>query len=121
MNPAAEIARLRAAIEERDETIRQLKAMVADEAIVIPAGWRLTRTEARIFRLLARRETAQLDLLLDALWGDNLDIDDPERTLRVHVSRLRRKLRTTGLDVRSDRGLGYSLTGRHKLKELCLC
>lgn len=119
MNPAAEVARLRAMVEERDETIRQLKAMITDEAIVVPAGWGLTRTEVRLFRILARRETASLDLLLGAMWGDDLKIEDPEGTLRVHVSRLRRKLRTTGFDVRSARGLGYSLTGRQKLKELC--
>jgi len=49
------------------------------------------------------------EALLDRVWGRDIHVDD--RTVDVHVGRLRKALRSTGHDdpIRTVRGAGYSL------------
>ena len=48
------------------------------------------------------------DALLDAVWGR--DVHGGDRTVDVHIGRLRKALRTAGADpIRTVRGAGYSL------------
>ena len=73
---------------------------------------------------LPRRELALLEALLKArgsvvskgdlighLYGTGADIE--ETAVEAHVSRLRKKLIPAGIDIRSQRGLGYALQERH--------
>jgi two-component system phosphate regulon response regulator PhoB len=46
--------------------------------------------------------------LLDRVWGDHVFIE--ERTVDVHVKRLREALGTAGAMVETVRGVGYRLT-----------
>ncbi len=48
--------------------------------------------------------------LLDKVWGDHVFIE--ERTVDVHVKRLREALGTAGAMVETVRGAGYRLTGQ---------
>ena len=48
--------------------------------------------------------------LLDQVWGDQVFIE--ERTVDVHVKRLRESLRAAGAMVETVRGAGYRLTGQ---------
>jgi len=48
--------------------------------------------------------------LLDKVWGDHVFIE--ERTVDVHVKRLREALGVAGLMVETVRGTGYRLTGQ---------
>jgi len=50
--------------------------------------------------------------LLDSVWGDHVFIE--ERTVDVHVLRLRKALSTVGAQalVQTVRGLGYRLSAR---------
>lgn len=48
--------------------------------------------------------------LLDKVWGDHVFIE--ERTVDVHVKRLREALGPAGIMVETVRGAGYRLTGR---------
>jgi two-component system, OmpR family, phosphate regulon response regulator PhoB len=48
--------------------------------------------------------------LLDKVWGDHVFIE--ERTVDVHVKRLRESLGTAGAMVETVRGAGYRLTGQ---------
>jgi two-component system phosphate regulon response regulator PhoB len=47
--------------------------------------------------------------LLDKVWGDHVFIE--ERTVDVHVKRLREALGSAGVMVETVRGAGYRLTG----------
>jgi two-component system phosphate regulon response regulator PhoB len=47
--------------------------------------------------------------LLDRVWGDHVFIE--ERTVDVHVKRLREALGDAGSMVETVRGVGYRMTG----------
>ena len=48
--------------------------------------------------------------LLDQVWGDEVFIE--ERTVDVHIKRLRESLGAAGAMVETVRGVGYRLTGQ---------
>jgi two-component system phosphate regulon response regulator PhoB len=48
--------------------------------------------------------------LLDRIWGDHVFIE--ERTVDVHVKRLRESLGTAGAMIETVRGAGYRLTAQ---------
>jgi two-component system, OmpR family, phosphate regulon response regulator PhoB len=56
--------------------------------------------------------------LLDKVWGDHVFIE--ERTVDVHVKRLREALGTAGLMVETVRGVGYRLTTQVALPSAAL-
>lgn len=71
------------------------------------ASWiALSPIEHRLAQVLAERfgEVVNSDLLANAAWPD-----EPinEGALRVHLTRLRRRLRSLGLEVQNVRGRGY--------------
>ena len=53
--------------------------------------------------------------LLDRVWGDHVFIE--ERTVDVHVKRLRESLGAAAAMVETVRGAGYRLTGRPALPQ----
>jgi len=53
--------------------------------------------------------------LLDKVWGDHVFIE--ERTVDVHVKRLREALGAAGMLVETVRGAGYRLTARPHLAQ----
>lgn len=58
--------------------------------------------------LLARRgRLTPKATLLDHLYGVGADVE--ESAVEVHISRLRKRLRTHGIEIRTARGLGYML------------
>ena len=66
----------------------------------------LSPIELRLARVLVERfgEVVTSDVLADAAWpGEGLN----EGALRVHLTRLRRRLRPLGLEVQNVRGRGY--------------
>ena len=69
-------------------------------------------TEFRLLELLMRNPNRAFDRsqLLDRVWGRNVYVE--ERTVDVHVLRLRKALNPYGLDkaVQTVRGVGYRLT-----------
>jgi hypothetical protein len=66
----------------------------------------LSPIEHRLARVLAERfgEVVEGDLLARAAWPEN---GANEGALRVHLTRLRRRLRALSLDVQNVRGRGY--------------
>jgi two-component system phosphate regulon response regulator PhoB len=53
--------------------------------------------------------------LLDKVWGDHVFIE--ERTVDVHVKRLRESLGGAGAMVETVRGAGYRISGQARLTE----
>ena len=106
--------------------LRRASPMAADEAIAIgglrldPVTFRVTAgvdpvslspTEFRLLHYLMTQPDRVLSRarLLDAVWGDHVFIE--ERTVDVHIRRLRLALQPTGHDrlVETVRGGGYRM------------
>ena len=70
-------------------------------------------TEFRLLELLMRHPNRAFDRgqLLDRVWGRSVYVE--ERTVDVHILRLRKTLQPYGLDrlIQTVRGVGYRLTG----------
>ena len=70
---------------------------------------RFTRTELRLLHVLLRKpgRVYTREQLLDRIWGGNVYVE--ERTIDVHIRRLRKALEPTGKDalVQTVRGAGY--------------
>lgn len=70
----------------------------------------LTAHEFRIFQLLARTPNKVFKRveILDRVWTDSVSVTD--RTVDVHISNLRRKLRGTRVSIETVIGTGYRLS-----------
>jgi two-component system phosphate regulon response regulator PhoB len=114
------LARIRAALRRRapepaDETlaIGDLRLDAATHRVT----WRgnalkLGPTEFKLLHFLMRHpeRVHSRSQLLDKVWGDHVFIE--ERTVDVHVKRLREALGTAGPLVETVRGAGYRLTAQ---------
>ncbi len=69
----------------------------------------LTPTEFRILEILAENKgkVFNRERLLEKLWGDEKVVVD--RTIDVHIKRLRKKLGETGKLIKTIRGIGYKV------------
>lgn len=69
----------------------------------------LPRREVSVMEILmsAQGRTVSKNDLIDHLYGTGADIE--EGAIEVHISRLRKRLRPYGLEIRVARGLGYAL------------
>ncbi len=67
------------------------------------------RREVTLFETLlaARGRIVSKQSLLDDLYGTGSDVDEP--VVEVYVSRLRKRLKSFGLEIKVQRGLGYFL------------
>lgn len=103
------VARLREENEVLRERVRQLEEAVAPPNIDIPVEWRLTLTEARVYRHLASRAEVTKQSLMMALYSDRAE-DEPDITiLNVFIHHLRKKLKPFGIEIRNIRGSGFAI------------
>lgn len=110
-------AALRRAYSYRDQTlnIQQYKDLIYDiERLKVICGEKeieLTPNEGKILTVLMRNgsKVVSRTRLIRALWDDESFVDD--NTLTVNVNRLRRKLKTIGLEgyIKTNKGEGYRL------------
>ena len=110
-------AALRRAYSYSDQTlnIQQYKEMIFDvERLRVICGEQaieLTPNEGKILAMLIRNQgkIVSRTRLMRALWDDESFVDD--NTLTVNVNRLRRKLKTIGLEgyIETTKGEGYKL------------
>ncbi|WP_428101708.1 phosphate regulon transcriptional regulator PhoB [Candidatus Rariloculus sp.] len=115
------LARIRAALRRgtvsADEvvTVGQLKLNSASLQVtvgeeIIP----LSRTEYRLLEFFMRHpgRVYSRSQLLDSVWGGNVYVE--ERTVDVHIRRLRKALTPSGYDklIRTSRGAGYCFSPR---------
>lgn len=70
----------------------------------------LTKTEFGLLYILANRpqKTFTREELLDKVWGDDVFVES--RTVDVHITRLRKKIKGSDISIVSRSGYGYSLT-----------
>lgn len=69
----------------------------------------LPRREIALFEalLMAQNRTVSKQTLLDKVYGTGADVDD--QVVEVYISRLRRRLKPFGIEIKMQRGLGYSM------------
>ncbi len=69
----------------------------------------LTKTEFGLLYILANRpqKTFSREELLDKVWGDDVFVES--RTVDVHITRLRKKIKDSDVSIVSRSGYGYSL------------
>lgn len=99
----------RVEIEMLRERVRQLLDALAPAEFVPPIEWGLKATEIRIFCHLKTRPLATKESVFAAAYGHWLDEPPAINTIESHISKMRRKLRRHGLDVRGERFVGYRL------------
>jgi two-component system, OmpR family, phosphate regulon response regulator PhoB len=112
------LARIRAVL--RRHAIEQVSDTAAVGDLVLDAGthrvsWRgqplkLGPTEFKLLHYLLKHpeRVHSRSQLLDKVWGDHVFIE--ERTVDVHVKRLREALGAAGAMIQTVRGAGYRLT-----------
>lgn len=98
-------------IDELETEVERLRqARTEDCRLSAPMAWHLTPKENIVAAKLATREMATIDALC-------LEADCAEDTLRVLVSRMRKKLSPAGYTIRNVRGRGYVVNDRARLKK----
>lgn len=119
-SPAELLARIRAVLRRRAPE-QAGEPLVVGALHLEPATHRVSRageplklgpTEFRLLRyLMSRAERVHSRAqLLDSVWGDHVYIE--ERTVDVHIKRLREALGDAGAMVQTVRGSGYRLTAQ---------
>jgi DNA-binding response OmpR family regulator len=117
-NPRALMARVKAILRRTEVTVRggrpiEVGSLRIDprrrEATVADRRLDLRAREFDLLAALARDPGAVLtrDGLLEDVWGS--DFPGETRTVDVHVSEVRKKLRPDGPEIETVRGLGYRL------------
>jgi two-component system phosphate regulon response regulator PhoB len=114
------LARIRAVLRRRAPEIVNDTAQVAD-LVLDAATYRVTHagrelkvgpTEFKLLNYLMKHpeRVHTRGALLDRIWGDHVFIE--ERTVDVHIKRLRESLGEAGAMVETVRGAGYRLTAQ---------
>ena len=99
-------------VEELEETVRQLKADLYGDGWRPPYELGLTAAEETILRTLYRHErTVSYEMLYAATRGikknSNADVDGD--VIKVHLSKIRTKLRPYKIQIGTNWGRGYYL------------
>lgn len=107
-------AKLRGEVEERDETIRQLRAEVAGPSALPEWLPYLTGREKDFLRVLAGRDGLMTKgAIYGAVYGQS--DDGPEiKIVDVIICKLRRKLVDHGIFIETVWGQGYKLDSRSR-------
>jgi DNA-binding response OmpR family regulator len=74
--------------------------------------YNLTKKEGELIELLINRpeQIFTRDKIIDRLWG--LDADVLENNIEIYIHHLRKKLKNTKVEIKTVRGIGYSLGER---------
>ena len=93
-----------------EQHIAQLRFDAGARMILGPDGpLTVPRREVALFETLldAKGRTVSKQALLDHLYGTGSDVDEP--VVEVYVSRLRKRVKPFGVEIKVQRGLGYAL------------
>lgn len=102
-----EITRLRGELEEANETIIQLRALLAPPEMAFPAHWKLTPKESDLLRVLMATPEITKEHLITALYDQDPDVEI--KVIDVLVCKLRRKVLMDDVKIETVRGRGYRI------------
>lgn len=115
-SPRVLVARVRALLRRKDETVDEHSLIKIKDMIIDPNRFQvrigeedisLTNTEFKLLQTLARRPgwVFNRNQLVDNIRGEDVFITD--RTIDVHIASLRKKLGEAGKNIETIRGIGY--------------
>lgn len=89
---------------------KSYEVQIGDQTILLP----LKEFELLYFLMSKPMQVFSRDHLIEHIWG--LDYEGDERTVDVHVKRLRERFSklTNDFQIKTVRGVGYSLEAKHK-------
>ena len=99
--------------QQSASTVIQLGQLTLDlsryQLTIGEEAWHLPKKEFDLLYQLAAfpNRVFRREELIDRVWG--MDFDGDERTLDVHVRRLRKRLTSADVQIRTIRGVGYTL------------
>lgn len=88
----------------------------------LPNELGLTPLELKYVGFIMRKEVANQNMILNAVYGSLPDCDQPDpKTIEVHICKIRKKLKPSGLRIETRHGVGYYMEEETKaaLKKLC--
>lgn len=88
------------------DRLAEIDAALKDDSW-IPSEWDLTRTEAQIFNVLARRSLTTKESLHTIIYGDDADGGADPKIFDIYISKMRPKLARVGITIETVRGQGY--------------
>src|SRR6185312_5744364 len=89
--------------------------------IELPLMLQLSGKEARIFGILLKRELVTKQQAMDALYGDQPEVDEAEiKIVEVFVCKMRKKLKLFDIAIETVWGRGYRLPSASKAIALAL-
>ncbi len=105
--------------ERLRDRVAELEALLGVTSIPPTNTLGLGRVEIKLLGVLMHREFASRGMIYNALYGD--DSDRQEKTIDVHISKIRRKLAPHGHEIKTSWGEGYYLepATRAALKDIC--
>jgi DNA-binding response OmpR family regulator len=95
-------------IEYLEERIRYLESLLASPKIPVPE-FGFTPSEAKIYLHLLSRNIVTYETLNYTLRDDG---EDRSGVIRVHLSRIRKKIRSSGMKIKNYREVGWGLVDR---------
>jgi len=117
-SPRELVARVKAILRRRSEKDSRKSIAIGGDLIIDSQKYEvryrgmpvdLTSTQFRLLKLLAEKKgwVFTRDQILDALWGNEKIVLD--RTVDVHIKKLREKLGPAGRVIKNVRGVGYKV------------
>lgn len=100
------------ALRRENEVLREKVALLESSMRVkdtLPKEWMLSPMEDRLVRTLMALRPAPRDAIMVSLYGTDCDDPPQDKIIDVMVSRVRRKLRPFGYEIRNVYGVGYEL------------
>lgn len=104
------LSRLNRKLREENEALREQIAYLQAALMgpeELPLEWGLTKTEQRIVRVCLTRDIATKEAIATALYWDKDEPEDAISNIRVHLSKIRRKLKPFGIEIKTSWGNGF--------------
>lgn len=115
-----EIARLRRTIEYKECEIHELRSILICQDVDLTQCWHLTRTERDIIGALMSGIILSREQIMTAVYPKDSDRPD-EKIIDVFITKIRRKLEGSPVQIETVRGHGYRLQPKMiaLIKQLC--
>jgi DNA-binding response OmpR family regulator len=104
-----EVQELREELECARVVISDMRKAIRRECEWWPKAGTLTPYEQIVFGLLLRRRRASRSQIFDFMYGDRIEDPPDPKIIDIFVSRMRRKLKGTGIQIVSVKRFGFMI------------
>lgn len=101
--------------DELEERLEQLEEALKDTGW-LPPGWGLTKQEAELVGILARKNgEATKEQITTLMWGHEVEGGPEPKTIDIIIRRIRKKLGPFGIEIETMWGQGYRVSAGLKI------